>query len=417
MNFDDQLQIVIRLAVGALGGLAVGIEREWSGRAEGERPRFAGVRTFLLIGLLATLSSILVENNLIASGISILTGTVLLVMIAYAASAYRGDRESTTEFAALIVVAAGALAGTGRLALASAITVFVALVLVEKSRIHSFVYRIQSEDLKAGLRFAVLALVVLPLLPAGPFGPAPGIRPRELWALVLLFSGLSFAGLIARRALGPTHGYTIAGMLGGIISSTLVTLNFSRESRTDESARRPLALGVIASCTVLPVRVAFLSMILNRQVGLAVLPHLAVSIAVGLLLLLIFRKKAIVEASKSEPPKNPLRLLTSIQMVLVFQIALFAFYWVRQEFGSAGVMITSAIAGFTDVDTLIFMIGKQSSLEAGLAVQALIIGVVANTVLKLILALAIGKGVFRLVTSIGLMALNAALILSLFVFR
>ncbi len=259
--------------------------------------------------------------------------------------------------------------------------------------------------------------MVLPLLPEGPFGPDPGIRPRELWALVLLFSGLSFAGLIARRALGPTHGYTIAGLIGGIISSTLVTLNFARESRTDESAGRPLALGVIAACTILPVRVAFLSMILNRQVAMAVLPHLTTSFVIGLLLLLLLRKKTTGEPNKTEPVKNPLRLLTAIQMVLAFQIALFAFYWVRQEFGSPGVIITSAIAGFTDVDTLIFMIGKQSSLETWLAVQALIVGVVANTVLKLILALTVGKGVFRVVASIGLMVLNAALILSLFVFR
>lgn len=416
MSFDEQLQIAIRLAVGALGGLAVGIEREWSGRAAAERPRFAGVRTFLLIGLLAALSSTLIENNLFASGIGILGGTILLVNIAYAASAYRGDRESTTEFAALIVIAAGTLAGTGQLALASAINVFVALVLVEKSRIHSFVFRIQSEDLTAGLRFGVLALVLLPLLPEGPFGPEPGIRPRELWALVLLFSALSFAGLIARRALGPAHGYTIAGLLGGIVSSTLVTLNFARESRTDEAAERPLALGVIAACTVLPVRVALLSLILNQQIGLAALPLLAISFAVGVLIIVLLRKKTSGETTKSMQPKNPLRLLTAIQMVLAFQLALFAFHWVRLKFGSGGVLITSAIAGLTDVDTLTFMIGKQKYLETWLAVQALIVGVIANNILKLVLAITIGKGSFRVVASIGLIALNAALILSLIIF-
>lgn len=56
MTFQEQLEIAIPLAVGALGGLAVGIEREWSARVEGEPPRFAGVRTFLLIGLLGALA-------------------------------------------------------------------------------------------------------------------------------------------------------------------------------------------------------------------------------------------------------------------------------------------------------------------------------------------------------------------------
>jgi uncharacterized membrane protein (DUF4010 family) len=415
MTTDQQLQIVLRLAVGALGGLAVGIEREWSGREDGEHTRFAGVRTFLLIGLLAALSSVFFELDLFAAGASILAGSVLLVAIAYAAGAYHGNQESTTEFAALIVIAAGTLAGTGQIALASAINVFVALVLVEKSRIHSFVYRIQSEDLTAGLRFAVLALVILPLLPEGPFGPEPGIRPRELWALVLLFSGLSFAGLIARRAVGSSRGYTIAGLLGGIVSSTLVTLNFARESRSEGSLGRPLALGVIAACTVLPVRVALLSIVLNQQIGLALLPHMATAFAVGIAIVLIAHKKTTGEA-KTPPAKNPLRLLTAIQMVLAFQIALFAFYWIRKKFGATGVLVSSVIAGLTDVDTLTFTIGRQKNLEIWLAVQALVLAAIANTTLKLILALVIGKGTFRMIACIGLLLLNAAFILSLFIF-
>ncbi|MGH9856880.1 MAG: MgtC/SapB family protein, partial [Acidobacteriota bacterium] len=313
MSFDDQLQILLRLAVGAIGGLAVGIEREWSGHAEGERPRFAGVRTFLLIGLLGSLSAVFMEFDFVAAGAAILAGSLLLIVIAYAATAYRGDRESTTEFAALIVTAAGTLAGTGQLAMASALNVFVAVVLMEKSRIHSFVFRIQSEDLRAGLHFAVLALVVLPVLPAGPFGPEPGIRPRELWALVLLFSGLSFAGLLARRAIGESSGYAVAGLLGGLISSTLVTLNFARESRTEPKTGRALALGVIAACTILPVRIAVLLTILNRRIGLASIPYLAVPFAVGSLFVFLGRKNSNRD-SKVVSPKNPLRLFTAIQM-------------------------------------------------------------------------------------------------------
>ena len=416
MNSQEDLQIFLRLGIGALSGLAVGIEREWSGRSEAEPPRFAGVRTFLLIGLLSTFSAVLIEKHLIEAGIAILTGSVLLVLIAYAAGAYRGNRESTTEFAALIVITAGTLAGTGRLAIACALTVFVALILAEKSRIHSFVYRIRSEDLIAGLRFAVLALVVLPLLPIGPLGPEPGISPRELWGMVLLFSGLSFAAFIARRSLGATHGYTVAGMIAGLISSTLATLNFSRESRTDPSAGKALALGVIAACTVLPARVAFFILVLDRAIGLAVLPHLACVFIVGLVLLVFLPKKTSTEPEKSIPSRNPLRLGAAIQMVLAFQLALIVFHFVSQRFGQPGILITAGIAGLTDVDTLTFMVGKQAKLDTGIAAQALIIGIIANTVLKMALTLVIGKGTFRVVASVGLLVLIAALILSLVVF-
>jgi uncharacterized membrane protein (DUF4010 family) len=223
---------------------------------------------------------------------------------------------------------------------------------------------------------------------------------------------MSFAGLIARRAIGENKGYALAGLFGGIVSSTLVTLNFARESRSEPGTGRALALGVIAACTVLPVRVAILTTIVNRQIGIAVLPYLAIAFVAGLLLLLFIKKEHEGETAPATQ-KNPLRLFAAIQMVVIFQIALFAFYWVRQRFGSAGVLVSSAIAGFTDVDTLIFMIGKQPELAVDLAVSALVIGVIANTFLKLLMTIVIGKGTFRRTAAFGLSVLAISLIASM----
>ena len=411
-----EFQFAISLGVAALGGLAVGIEREWSGRIEGETPRFAGVRTFLLIGLLGALSVQLIQRGFPGTGTTILAAAALLIVIAYAGAASRGERESTTEFAAILVLAAGALAGTGKLALASAINAFTALVLVEKSRIHSLVFRIQSEELRAGFRFAVLALVVLPLLPEGPFGPAPGVRPRELWALVLLFSGLSFAGFIARRAAGSELGYRLAGFLGGFVSSTVVTLNFSKESKLQPALGKALAFGVIAACTVLPIRVGLLVSILNRAVGLAPLPYLVVPFVFGLLLILLTARKGTTTEVKTETPRNPLRLLSAVQMVLAFQAALYVLNWVSAHFGATGILVTSAVVGSTDVDTLTFMIAKNEELHTRLAGQAMAVGVLSNTLLKLAIALLLGQGNFRVVVTLGLSVLAAGTLVALLLF-
>ena len=108
---------------------------------------------------------------------------------------------------------AAGLAGTGRLGLASGLFALTALVLVEKSRLHALVARLQSTALEAGARFAVLALVVLPLLPEGPYGPAPGVRPRELWSLVLLFSGVSLGSILLLAALGLAITYGLMGII------------------------------------------------------------------------------------------------------------------------------------------------------------------------------------------------------------
>src|SRR6185295_10237483 len=136
----------------------------------------------------------------------LVTGAVALVVAAYIAAARR-DVEATTEVAALVVLAAGVTAGIGEWPLAGGVIAVTTLLLVEKSRIHDIARRIDDTTLRAGVRFGVMAIVILPLLPEGPFGPWGGIRPRTLWIAVLLFSGLSFIGYLAHKALPGSSGY------------------------------------------------------------------------------------------------------------------------------------------------------------------------------------------------------------------
>jgi uncharacterized membrane protein (DUF4010 family) len=178
-------------------------------------------------------------------------------------AASRHDIDGTTEVAALIVLAAGVLAGMGLVRIASGIVALEVLLLVEKSHIHSLVQRIDDIELRAGIRFAVMALVILPLLPEGPYGPYASVRPRQLWILVLFFSGLSFLGDVLQRLVGPGRGYLVSGAVGGLISSTNVTLTFARSSRSEPSIGRALAFGVVAANAVLYLRVLAATAALN----------------------------------------------------------------------------------------------------------------------------------------------------------
>ena len=218
-------ETILPLLVSTLGGAAVGVERQWSGHAEGVKARFAGLRTFTLLGLLGGIAG----QQWLGGGqwlAALLVGAAAtLVVVAYAAASRR-DVDGTTEVAALVVLASGVLAGHGEMQVASGVIALTVLLLVEKSRLHALVRLLDDRGFRAGARFAVLALVVLPLLPEGPFGPMGGIRPRALWALVLFFSGLSFAGYIARTIVGDRYGHTVTGLLGGLVS-------------IDERSRRP----------------------------------------------------------------------------------------------------------------------------------------------------------------------------------
>ena len=400
-------EVALRFAVAALGGLAVGIERQWSFKMRERRPRLAGVRTFLLLSLLGAVAARLQQTGFSAAAAGLALGTAALVAVSYAVSSRDGDVDATTEVAALLVFGAGALAIFGALAVASALSVVTVFVLLEKGRIHDLVYRIRTEELSAGVRFAVLAVVVLPLLPVGPFGPDPGFRPREIWSLVLLFSGLSFASFIALRVAGPARGYGVAGLLGGLVSSTAVALNFARESAASPQLGRMLGLGVLAASTIVYLRVLVVTAVLNTPLARGALPLLVVPLFVGLAALLVSYRSLKAEAVTAAEPRNPLRLTSAIAMAIAFQAVLYLMAWVRPTFGAEGVLLSSALVGLTDADALTFSMATLGRDPAALpvAAQALGVGTLANTLFKLALAMFLGRGTFRIAAGLGLAAL------------
>lgn len=410
---------VLNLGVAGLIGLLVGLEREWSGHATGPNARFAGVRTFLLIGLLGGIAGLCLRDGLVAIAAVLLAAGALLILLGYAAATMRGkaDTDGTTEVAALVVLALALLAGQGFLALAGGVAAVVALALREKAVLHRLVHKIGETELKAGIQFAVLALVVLPLLPEGPYGPLGGLRPRSLWAVVLLFSALNFLGYIARRIAGPGIGYPVTGMLGGILSSTAVTLQFSRQSRRESKMAAPLALGVLGACTVLLPRVAIVSALLNPAVAFALLRYLALPalIGVGILVWGFLQRQRHAADDSAFKDRNPLRLVSAVQLAVAFQVVLMALSFVQERFGSTGITASAAVLGLTDVDALTFSMSRlgRSDDLVRLAAQSIAVGILANTALKLGLSLVLGSAAFRWRAAMGLLLLGGAILFGL----
>ena len=406
-----QGQIAIRVAIAGMIGLAAGLEREWSGHASGPDARFAGLRTFLMLGALGGIAGSLgaADHPLVAAAIALSASALCVVAYAMAVHRPTATTDGTTEAAALIVVALGVVAGIGWIGLAAGAGALVVLALSEKTRLHWLVRRLGAPELRAGLQFAVLAVVVLPLLPSGPYLGIVGVRPRALWAIVLLFSGLNFAGFIARRAVGAHRGYRIAGALGGAISSTAVTLSFSRQSRRDSGVNVALAGGVIAACTVLVPRVILVSAVLNPRVALQLLPILAPAFVIGAAMTALgWRRKDDVTTVANDTPANPLHLAAAIRMAVAFQAGMAIIAWVRQTWGLPGLFTTAAALGLTDVDALTVSMSRQEALlDASIAARAIAIGILANTFMKLGIALVFGRASFRQRTGVGLVGLAA----------
>jgi uncharacterized membrane protein (DUF4010 family) len=404
---------ILGLLIAALGGTAVGLERQWSGHADGPRARLGGLRTFTMLGALAGLSGWLWTLGYSTAATALLVGAIIIISVAYA-TASRHDVDATTEIAALVVLAAGVLAGIGYHRLASAIIALESLILVEKTRLHALVQRVDEAELRAGVRFAVMALVILPVLPAGPYGPFGGIRPRELWALVLFFSGLSFIGFLARRIIGPGHGYLVTGLLGGLMSSTSTTFTFARLSRSKRSFERELAFGAVGANAALYPRVLIATAALNPAIVAPLVFYLAAPALIAAAVAALGALKPAAKQAQDKSDRNPLQLFAAIQMAALFQIVLIVVHLAWQR-GQSAVLTSAALLGLTDVDALTMSMARAPSLAVEVATLAIAIGVAANTFLKLGVAVFLGSARFRVVAggTLAVMFLSAVAIILL----
>lgn len=399
------------LLVATLGGAAIGLERQWSGHASGLHARFGGIRTFTLLGGLAGLAGWLSVIGLLALSVVLIAAAGALVIVGYVAASH-SDVDGTTEVAALVVLAAGTLGGAGHIALASAAIAATFLLLLEKTRLHAFVTRIDDASLRASARFAAMALVILPLLPRGPYGPLGAVRPRELWTLVLFFSGLGFLGWTARRVVGLHRGLVVSGLLGGVISSTSVTLQFARDSRTPNAPGFALAAGAVSACTVMLVRVTVVCAVLNSSLAMRLPRYLALAFAVGVVgVLLTWASSTRRATPEDKNDGSPLQLGAALQMAGLFQLVLLAILTVQSRWSATALVATSAFVGLTDLDALTLSLARSAATSADIpgVTIALLAGIVSNTLLKAAVALTVGRGSFRLVTTLTLAVMALAI--------
>jgi uncharacterized membrane protein (DUF4010 family) len=289
----EQHTLFYRFGVALFIGILVGLQREYAYDEEDkpEQRTFAGVRTFALIGLTGCTAAFVAE--LLDSAwafIGLVLPLALLIAVAYSITASRGDVGVTTEVAAVLIILAGALCFWDQLALAVALGVVTTALLSFKGELHGFAERISREDIIATLKFAIITAIILPVLPNQAFWSAPFdvLNPYKIWLMVVLISGISFLGYILIKIVGSRQGIGLTGLLGGLVSSTAVTLSFSQRSQENVRLAKPFALAITIGWTVMFARVLVevgaTNMPLLRVVWLPIVAAGAMGLAYGVYL-------------------------------------------------------------------------------------------------------------------------------------
>src|SRR4030095_15864797 len=225
-----QMEFWVRLLVATGIGLLIGLEREHSSLVKKEKV-FAGIRTFIFLSLLGFIGAGL--NYLLSPWIflGVFIAVLVLITISYWFTAHEGDFGGTSEIASLLAVLLGGLTFIGHIEISLAITVIMLVLLSSKLQLQTVIGKITNEELYAFIRFVVIALLIFPFLPDTNYGPYQNISPREIGWVILLTSGLGFAGYVMMRVFGVGKGILLTGILGGLLSSTAVTWVFSKKSK------------------------------------------------------------------------------------------------------------------------------------------------------------------------------------------
>jgi uncharacterized membrane protein (DUF4010 family) len=402
---DDsfQLDLAGRLAA-ALGiGLLMGLEREWAQRDE--EKSFGGVRTFAMISLsgaaAAYAAQVLEQPEILLAGF---TAVAALVVVSYLASSRQGSLGMTTEVAALLAFALGTLCARGHVSVAVAVGVLALLLLALKVPLHTLAGRIEARDVTATLRFALITAIVLPLLPDQTYGPPPFdvLNPYEIWLMVVLIAGLNFAGYMLVKLMGAEHGFGLTGLLGGLVSSTALSLGFAQRSKQEPGQSRALALGILLAWTVMFVRVIAEVAVVNPALVRRMAPTAGALAVAGLAATFyLHRTRARARgkaATATAPSKNPLELRMAIQFGLLYAAITLGARAAQHFFGEAGLYAAGALAGVSDVDAITLSMANlaaSSPDSASAAARTIEIAVLSNTAAKCAMVCALGAPELR----------------------
>jgi uncharacterized membrane protein (DUF4010 family) len=399
-------QTLLRIAIAVLVGALIGLQREQA------QSRLGGVRTFPLVALLGVFAGFLSGPShwLVAAGLMAVAGVAII--------ASRRGREDvkphagiTTEVALLATFLIGAYAAKGTLTIVGIAGAAVAVLLQFKPELHGAVDKLGREDMRAIMRFAVVAMIILPLLPNRAFGPMNTLNPRESWLMVVLVIGLSLAGYIAYKFVGKRGGMLAAGLFGGLISSTATAFGYSRLA-----AKQPKTAPVAGAVVALACAVVF-ARILTELVIVAPAVFKLGSIPIGLGGVgatlfaggVFYRSSG--DADNGIAPKNPGGLLDAVAFGAGYAVVGLLMALGHQRLvGSEWVV--AAISGLTDVDAVTLSsarLARGGFLGADIAWRLALVAASTNTAFKAALVSIVSRRTLALRIGLPLLLLSGAL--------
>ncbi|HYF36818.1 MAG TPA: MgtC/SapB family protein [Prosthecobacter sp.] len=376
MDFAFAQQLIVSLGLGML----IGLQRERSGST------VAGIRTFPLVTLFGTVSAQLAQTYgglVLAAGLVALTALIFIPNLPKLKSGEINGM--TTEIAILLLYALGAFLVTGPMLLVVATGGAVALLLHWKQSLHRFARAIGEADMQAIMRFVLISMVILPVLPREDYGPYQVLNPFEIWLMVVLIVGMSLCGYLAYKLFGARGGVVLAGMLGGVISSTATTVSSARRVRDAPAGAGLAAFLIMVASTVAMLRVLVeIGLVAPRTFTAMALPLAALF---GAMVVIATAVYFLTPKSRATNPAqgNPAELKPAIIFALIYAGIKLAVAAAKDHFGSSGLYAIATLSGLADMDAITLSTARLvdgQGLDTNTGWRMIMVASLANLVFK-----------------------------------
>jgi len=298
-------------------GLLIGLQREQSAHAQDKSDKtfIGGIRTFPLFSIAGALAALAARSAGVWVVAAALIALMVPVSLAYFDGIRRGgDRGLTSETALVVTFLLGVLAVSEqvvpllpvRLLLVAGIAVVVTGILALKEPLHSLASKFSPDDMYTTVKFLVLVVIVLPLLPNQNMGPLDAINPFNIGLMIVFLAGMGLVGYVLVRILGAQRGLGLAGLAGGIASSTAVTAAMSRQAKRQPESLNACMLAVMLAHAAMPVRLSIEVAAVYSPIAHFVAPPMIAMVISALVIAYYFYRRDPQQKSEDVSLRNPL---------------------------------------------------------------------------------------------------------------
>jgi uncharacterized membrane protein (DUF4010 family) len=250
------------------------------------------------------------------------------------------------------------------------------------------------EEIEIFSKLLLLSAVVLPLLPQENISELIPVSYFKVWLAVVVVSMFSYVGYILKRYIFKDKGYLIAGILGGIYSSTATTIVLAKKSVAGTTPHI-FASSIVMATAFMYIRLLGITYAFNYEIAMHLLIPFSLLASITMVIAYYFYKKAEKNSANENDEiqdKNPLELSTAFLFAILFIVMSVVTHFVTQNYGNMGLSILSFIVGFTDIDPFVLSIlSSKLDLSVADASSAIMIAVGSNNFLKVVYAYAFSK--------------------------